>query len=93
MIETIEVKNRDVLGSWKVRKLRAAGQIPAILYGHGEANIPLSVSRETVAKLLKHGSKQARAKSKRYKFRVKKPYSLRLFLYSFICRTQVALSL
>jgi large subunit ribosomal protein L25 len=57
MIETIEVKNRDVLGSWKVRKLRAAGQIPAILYGHGEANIPLSVSRETVAKLLKHGSK------------------------------------
>ncbi len=57
MIETIEVKSREAVGSWKVRKLRAAGQIPANLYGHGEANLNLSVAKEAVDKLLKHGSK------------------------------------
>jgi large subunit ribosomal protein L25 len=57
MIETIQVKKRDVVGSWNVRKLRATGQIPANLYGHGEANLNLSVATETVNKLLKHGTK------------------------------------
>jgi large subunit ribosomal protein L25 len=57
MIETIEVKSRDAIGSLKVRKLRATGMIPCNLYGHGEANLNLSVAREAVDKLLKHGTK------------------------------------
>lgn len=57
MIETIQVKKRDAVGSWNVRKLRATGQIPANLYGHGEANLNLSVASEAVNKLLKHGTK------------------------------------
>jgi large subunit ribosomal protein L25 len=57
MIETIQVNKRDAVGSWNVRKLRASGQIPANLYGHGEANLNLSVATEAVNKLLKHGSK------------------------------------
>lgn len=57
MIETIEVQKREVLGSWKVRKLRAEGLVPAILYGHGEANICLSVKIESVLSLVRHGSK------------------------------------
>ena len=57
MIETIQVNKRDAVGSWNVRKLRASGQIPANLYGHGEANLNLSVATEAVKKLLKHGSK------------------------------------
>lgn len=57
MIETIEVQKREVLGSWKVRKLRAEGLVPAILYGHGEANVCLSVKIESVLSLVRHGSK------------------------------------
>jgi large subunit ribosomal protein L25 len=57
MIENIEVKSRESLGSWNVRKLRALGQTPAILYGHGEANLCLTVANEAVNKLLQHGSK------------------------------------
>ena len=34
---------RDRLGKGGARKSRAAGQIPAVLYGHGEAPIPVAV--------------------------------------------------
>ncbi len=57
MIETIEVAKRDVLGSRAMIKIREKGQIPAILYGHGEANVCLTVSLDTVNSLIKHGTK------------------------------------
>ena len=57
MIESIEVQKRDVIGSWKVRKLRATGMVPAILYGHGEANVCLAVKIESVLSLVRHGTK------------------------------------
>jgi len=57
MIETIEVQKRDDIGSWKMRKLRATGFVPAILYGHGEANVCLAVKVESVLALVRHGSK------------------------------------
>jgi large subunit ribosomal protein L25 len=57
MIETLEVVKRDAQGSWNVRKLRATGYVPAILYGHGEENVCLSVKKEAVAALIKHGAK------------------------------------
>lgn len=57
MIETIEVKKREAQGSWNVRKLRATGYTPAILYGHGESNVLLAVKDEAVAALIRHGSK------------------------------------
>jgi large subunit ribosomal protein L25 len=57
MIETLEVVKREAQGSWNVGKLRATGYVPAILYGHGEENICLSIRKEAVAALIKHGSK------------------------------------
>ncbi len=57
MIETIEVQKREGIGSLKVSKLRAQGLVPAILYGHGEENVCLSVRRETVLSLVRHGTK------------------------------------
>jgi len=57
MIETIEVVKRDVLGSRAMIKIREKGHIPAILYGHGEANVCLTVSLDTVNGLIKHGTK------------------------------------
>jgi len=57
MIETIEVAKRDVLGSRAMIKIREKGNIPAILYGHGQENVCLTVSLDTVNSLIKHGTK------------------------------------
>jgi large subunit ribosomal protein L25 len=57
MIETIEVAKRDVLGSRAMIKIREKGLIPAILYGHGQENVCLTVSLETINSLIKHGTK------------------------------------
>lgn len=57
MIETIEVAKRDVLGSRAMIKIRERGLIPAILYGHGEENVCLTLPLETVNNLIKHGTK------------------------------------
>ncbi|MEQ1826467.1 MAG: 50S ribosomal protein L25 [Pirellula sp.] len=57
MIETIEVAKREVLGSRAMIKIRQKGQIPAILYGHGQENVCLTVSLESVNNLIKHGTK------------------------------------
>ncbi len=57
MIETIEVAKRDVLGSRAMIKIREKGLIPAILYGHGQENVCLTVSLESVNNLIKHGTK------------------------------------
>jgi large subunit ribosomal protein L25 len=57
MIETIEADVRDAVGTRQVMKLRGKRLVPAILYGHGEANVLLSLREETVAKLLKSGAR------------------------------------
>ena len=57
MIETIEVAKREVLGSRAMIKIREKGLIPAILYGHGQENVCLTVSLDTVNGLIKHGTK------------------------------------
>lgn len=57
MIETIEVKSRDAVGSLRVRKLRQTGLVPAILYGHGETNVNLAISKDVVNRVVRHGTK------------------------------------
>jgi len=57
MIETIEVAKRDVLGSRAMIKIRKKGLIPAILYGHGQENVCLTLPLDTVNGLIKHGTK------------------------------------
>ncbi len=57
MIETIEVKTRQAVGSSRVSKLRAQGLIPAVLYGHGQENMNLAIAKESVASVIKHGTK------------------------------------
>ncbi len=57
MIETIEVKAREAVGTTRVRKLRSQGLIPAVLYGHGEANVNLVIAREAMGGVIRHGTK------------------------------------
>ncbi len=52
---TLTAHKRTSLGKGGARKARAAGDIPGILYGHGETPIPVSIgSREFQLAMLKH---------------------------------------
>ena len=51
---TLNVATREGIGKGVARKLRAAGRVPAVLYGMDQAPIPLSIDRRTMATLI-HG--------------------------------------
>jgi len=57
MDETLEVKNRDTRGTKNARRQRDKGVLPAILYGHGQDSVSLSVSAHQVDTVLRHGAK------------------------------------
>ena len=48
---------RTEVGSNAVKQVRKAGRIPAVLYGHGEQNVNLSLAGDEVHALIRHGSK------------------------------------
>ena len=55
---TIQVQPRDPVknkgtGTRVARKLRALGRVPAIIYGHKQTPVPISLSSEDVAMMLK----------------------------------------
>ena len=55
--ETITVKKREAVGSNASKRLRAQGQVPAILYGHGQENVNLSIRSEVIGNVIKRGTK------------------------------------
>lgn len=57
MSDSLEVAARDVTGSRACQKLRCEGKVPAVLYGHGEACVDLTVTRESVEAMVRHGSR------------------------------------
>lgn len=57
MADTLNVAVREQLGTNKTRQLRRSGHIPAILYGHGEKNVNLSIPTREVELALRHGAK------------------------------------
>jgi large subunit ribosomal protein L25 len=57
MSEALSVHNRQQHGKRVARRLRAAGSIPAILYGHGETNVALTVAAEELSAAVRHGSR------------------------------------
>jgi large subunit ribosomal protein L25 len=56
MAEVLNVTLRDGRGTRVARKLRAAGRIPAVLYGHGEATVSLSVPADALETAIRHGT-------------------------------------
>jgi len=48
---------RTEVGSNAVKKVRKAGRIPAVLYGHGEQNVNLSLAGDEVHALIRHGGR------------------------------------
>jgi large subunit ribosomal protein L25 len=59
MAETVALvaQSRQENGSQAARRLRRKGLIPAVLYGHKEATIMLTLNVEEVTKALRHGAR------------------------------------
>ncbi|MEX2112458.1 MAG: 50S ribosomal protein L25 [Pirellulales bacterium] len=57
MAETLNVKEREKGGKRESRRLRRTGGIPAVLYGHGEANKNLAVVADEMAAVVRHGGR------------------------------------
>jgi large subunit ribosomal protein L25 len=57
MSETLQVARRDRTGKLYNRRLREAGQLPAVLYGHGKECVNLSIPRDQLDASLRHGAK------------------------------------
>lgn len=57
MAEEIQTIARETGGKHVNRRLRGAGNTPAILYGHGEANVCLAVPTESLVTALRHGGR------------------------------------
>ena len=54
---TIKAANRDKLGTKYTRRARENGQLPAILYGHGQTPEPVTLSAHDVSVELAHGTR------------------------------------
>jgi large subunit ribosomal protein L25 len=57
MAETLNVKPRESCGKREARRLRRSGSIPAILYGHGEANRSLTVATDEMSSVVRRGGR------------------------------------
>jgi large subunit ribosomal protein L25 len=53
----LNVQIRQTRGKRNARRLRQAGLIPAVLYGHGEETLALSVPAEELDAAVRHGSR------------------------------------
>jgi large subunit ribosomal protein L25 len=60
---------REGKGTHKARRLRKSGLIPAVVYGHKEATVTVTVKRDELSKLIRHGARvvdlQAGAKTEK----------------------------
>jgi large subunit ribosomal protein L25 len=57
MAEELNVEIRQLHGKRNSRRLRHAGKIPAVLYGHGLECVSLAVPSERLEAALRHGSR------------------------------------
>jgi large subunit ribosomal protein L25 len=54
----LEVRARERLGKGPNRRLRAQGQVPAVLYGRGKPSVHLAVAGHTLERMLSQGLNQ-----------------------------------
>lgn len=57
MPEELKVELRQPHGKLQNRRLRAAGAIPAVLYGHGKENVALSVDAGALRDVVRQGTR------------------------------------
>src|SRR5438105_14670870 len=52
----LDVEKRSTTGKNEARRTRMAGRIPAVVYGAGKPNVPISVDRKAVADAFREGA-------------------------------------
>lgn len=52
----IQATVRNETGSRAVRRLRASGKVPAVIYGHKLATVPIAIDSHRVYALMRHGA-------------------------------------
>jgi large subunit ribosomal protein L25 len=57
MAETLHVQNRKSFGKRNNERLRRAGRLPAVLYGHGEESVSLILAADEFETSIRHGAK------------------------------------
>jgi large subunit ribosomal protein L25 len=59
MAETavLNIEPRAARGKWAMRRLRAAGVVPGIVYGHGVEPQPIQLSAELLLSTVRHGAR------------------------------------
>lgn len=57
MADLLRVEARQTTGKRNNQRLRRAGRLPAVLYGHGEDPVSLTLSADQVEASLRHGAK------------------------------------
>lgn len=57
MSDVLKVEVREGRGKRQVKRLRRSGQVPAVLYGHGEANLSLAIPADQVKSAVRHGAR------------------------------------
>lgn len=55
-VGSLTVETREGVGRNRVKHLRKTGRIPAILYGHGQPNVTLSVCLKELDSAIRHGA-------------------------------------
>lgn len=55
MSDTLRVEKRNETGKLRMRRLRATGRIPAVLYGHGQESVNLIVDVAELGRVIAHG--------------------------------------
>ncbi|MBW3628864.1 MAG: 50S ribosomal protein L25 [Gemmatimonadetes bacterium] len=54
MAVTLNARSRATFGKNAARKLRSAGHVPAVIYGHGDETRPLEIAVNELERLLSH---------------------------------------
>jgi large subunit ribosomal protein L25 len=57
MSEVLEVAKRELHGKLNNGRLRRTGKLPAVLYGHGEPPVSLTINADDLEATLRHGAK------------------------------------
>jgi large subunit ribosomal protein L25 len=57
MAQLLHVENRQTVGKRNNVRLRRAGRTPAVLYGHGEESLNLTLAADELEASLRHGAK------------------------------------
>ena len=52
----LDVEKRSTIGKNEARRSRVTGRIPAVVYGAGKANVPISVNKKALSDLFREGA-------------------------------------